>query len=300
MSAARGPHALTLRANAREIDSASMNEQQKAYWNEVAGPRWVAADDVVAGIEARFLDRLLAAAAPVPGESALDIGCGSGRSTALLAHAVGSRGRVVGVDLSRPLLELARERLAHEVLDGVVELLEDDAQTHRFAAGAFDLVLSIFGVMFFEDPRAAFANLRGALRAGGRVVFLCWRSPRENPWVVVPFEAAAQHLELPRPEPGAPGPFAFADPQRVRGILEAAGFTAIELSPCDEEVDMAPNVGQALEFLQRVGPLASPLAQADPADRRRALQAVGQALGERAGDGPVRFQGATWLVRATR
>jgi hypothetical protein len=161
-------------------------------------------------------------------------------------------------------------------------------------------VLSIFGVMFFEDPSAAFSNLRSALRTGGRLVFLCWRSPRENPWVTVPLEAASRHLELPRPEPGAPGPFAFADPQRVRGILEAAGFEAIDLAPCDEEVEMAPNVRQALEFLQRVGPLASPLAQADPADRLRALDAIRRALAEQAGDGPVRFRGATWLVRARR
>jgi SAM-dependent methyltransferase len=274
-----------------------MNEEQKAYWNEVAGPRWVAADDVVARIEAPLLERLLAAAAPVPGESALDVGCGGGRSTVLLARAVGPRGRVVGVDLSRPLLQLARERLEREGLLGAVELVEGDAQTHRFARD-FDLVLSIFGVMFFEDPEDAFANLRRALRPGGRLVFLCWQAPQRNPWVTVPFAAAARHLELPVPAPGAPGPFALADPERVRDILERAGLVDIDLGSCEENLDVAASVEEALEFLLRVGPLASPLAQAAPAARLRALAAIREALVEHAGSGPVRLGGATWLVRA--
>jgi SAM-dependent methyltransferase len=274
-----------------------MNEEQKAYWNEVAGPRWVAADDVVARIEEPLLERLVAAASPSPGEAALDVGCGSGRSTVLLARAVGPEGRVVGLDLSRPLLELARARLEREGCGGWTELVEGDAQVHRFAE-AFDLVLSIFGVMFFESPEAAFANLRRALRPAGRLVFLCWQAPHRNPWVMLPVGAARAHLELPAPVPGAPGPFALADPERVRGLLESAGFVDVTLTSCEEQLDVAPSVEAALEFMLRVGPLASPLAQAEPAARLRALAAIREALAEQAGDGPVRLGGATWLVHA--
>ena len=274
-----------------------MNEDQKAYWNEVAGPRWAAADDVVARIEEPLLEHLLAAAAPAPGEAALDIGCGSGRSTALLARAVGPTGRVVGLDLSRPLLDLARARLEREGSIGWTELVLGDAQVHRFAE-TFDLVLSIFGVMFFESPEAAFANLRRALRPTGRLVYLCWQAPHRNPWVALPVAAAKAHLELPAPAPGAPGPFALADPERVRALLVHAGFAEIRVESCEDQLEVAPTVEAALEFMLRVGPLASPLAQAAPAARLRALAAIRTALVEVVGDGPVRLGGATWLVHA--
>jgi SAM-dependent methyltransferase len=277
-----------------------LNEKQRAYWNEVAGPRWAAADEAMETIEAPLLDRLMQGAAPAAGEAILDVGCGSGRSTVLLARAAAPNGRVLGVDLSRPLLELARARLERAgLLDGSVELVEDDAQTRRFGA-EFDLVFSIFGVMFFEDPPAAFANLRSALREDGRLAFLCWRSFRDNPWVAIPLGAAAPHLELAPPEPGAPGPFALADAVLLREILDAAGFRDIEIDGCDTTVDLAPSVEEAMRFLMQVGPLATPLAQAEPAARLRALDAIRRALAEEVGEGPVSLPSATWLVRARR
>src|SRR5881628_2723223 len=153
------------------------------------------------------------------GERVIDIGCGCGDTTIALARRVGPAGLVLGIDVSAPMLARAADA-AREAGVAHVRFEHADAQTHRFPAQAFDVLYSRFGVMFFSDPAAAFGNLRTALRPGGRLGFVCWQAVPENPWIAVPLEAAAQHMALPPPPaPGAPGPFSFADPERVRRIL---------------------------------------------------------------------------------
>jgi SAM-dependent methyltransferase len=277
------------------------NAQQITYWNEVSGPKWVALSDLIdaqiAPIGREAIDR----AAPLPGERVLDVGCGCGASSRAAAARVAPDGRVLGVDVSAPMLAHARE--AHAEVAGV-EFLRADAQTHAFEAGGFEALVSRFGVMFFEAPEVAFANLRGALTAGGRLAFVCWQPLARNLWMSAPLAAAAEHLPEPLapPEPGAPGPFAFADPDRVRRILEAAGFAGVAFESI--EGTSAPGGArtpeEAARFLVEMGPTARALrdAGADDALRERVLGAVARALEAFVADDGVQAPYAAWRVTA--
>ena len=231
--------------------TAGGNERQIAYWNEVAGPKWIR---VQAAMEARLTgveDRLVERAAPRPGERVLEIGCGTGTTTLRLAGLVGEGGHVTAVDVSRPMLEAARARLAGLAQ---VTLMEADAAFATFAA-PFDLVTSRFGVMFFEDPAAAFANLRASLVPGGRLVCAAWAPIADNPHWSVPLEITVARLGPPKPRrPHAPGPLAFADRDHVRAVLTQAGFSGIAIEPervmlsgrsLDDEAEMAGTMGPA-------------------------------------------------------
>jgi SAM-dependent methyltransferase len=228
------------------------NAAQLAYWNESAGPTWADLQGPLDQQLAPLGRRAMAELALDGGLQVLDIGCGAGETTLALAAA---GAEATGVDISRPLLEVARRRA--EGAAGV-RFLEADAQTWPFEAGSFDAVFSRFGVMFFADPPAAFANIRRALKPGGRLAFVCWRTPFENPIMSLPMMAALPHIATPTapPQPGAPGPFAFADPERVREVLTAGGFTDIAITPHDQEIgpgDLETTVGLALQ----VGPLGA-------------------------------------------
>jgi SAM-dependent methyltransferase len=273
------------------------NEPMVELWNTRSGQTWVRFQDQLD----RQIDALglatMDALAPRPGEAVLDIGCGCGQTSVELAGRVGQTGRVLGVDVSEPMLAVARERLA-PTGSGEVEYLRADAQTTQFGARAFDAAFSRFGVMFFDDPVAAFANIRSAMKAGGRLAFLCWRSPVENPLMTAPMRAAA-HL-LPPASPGdplAPGPFAFADPDRVRTILEGAGWSEVRLAPHDELSGAQP-IADAIELALNLGPLG--MALRENPDRREAVREVlDGALEPYARDGIVRMPTATWIVTAT-
>lgn len=272
------------------------NARQVEYWNDAAGPTW-------ADLQAP-LDRQLAplgraamwALAARSGERVLDVGCGAGQTSFDLAQAVGVEGEVLGVDISRPLLEVARRRR-----EGAPHLhfMEADAQTCPFEAGRFDAVFSRFGVMFFADPTAAFVNLRQALRPGGRLAFVCWRTPAENPIMTLPMQAALPLVDTPPapPEPGAPGPFAFADPDRVTQILGDAGFGGIAVTPHDVQIgpgDLDTTLGLSL----KVGPLGA-LLRENPDKRDAVIGAVRAALAPHDGPDGVKLGSATWIVTAT-
>jgi SAM-dependent methyltransferase len=212
------------------------NTAMGRYWNEVAGPRWVQRGAAQEARNAEMLALLLAAAQARPGERVLDIGCGTGVTTEPYARAVGPSGHVTGVDISGPMLEAARQRLAGRGIANV-ELLLADAQVHAFPPASFDLVTSRLGVMFFADPVAAFANLIGALKPGGRLCMAVWAPIAENTHWKIPFEIAVRHLGAPAPQPPhAPGPHAFGDRAYLRGILASAGFADIAIEPRDFRV----------------------------------------------------------------
>ena len=215
------------------------NAAQIAYWNDRAAVTWTAMQDRLDAMFTPLTAIVVDAAAPAAGERVIDVGCGCGATVLELARRVGPDGRVLGVDVSEPMAARAQERIAAAGF-GNAEVKVSDASTFGFAAGQADLLFSRFGVMFFADPAAAFANLRRGMRPGGRLLFACWRPMIDNPWFLVPTQAAA-HLLPPAPamEPNAPGPFAFADADRVRRILGTAGWSDVVLTRQDVPMRVA-------------------------------------------------------------
>jgi SAM-dependent methyltransferase len=268
---------------------------QATYWNENGGEKWVKNLDHIDVMIGVFNSHLLAAAAPVPGEYVLDVGCGGGTTTAALAMAVQGQGKVLGVDISKVILDAARQR-QNGVENVSFEL--GDAATYNFDPGCFDVMTSRFGVMFFEQPDRAFQNLRTALKPGGRIAFVCWRALTENPWMAAPAAAAFEILPRPEPQdPNAPGPFAFADAERLTGLLQSAGFDNIHIEPVDELLDLG-SMENALGFFTKMGPAAAALQDADEDQRGAALDAMVTVLNGYLSSGSVRMPGAVWLVTA--
>lgn len=278
------------------------NLDQIDYWNGDAGQTWTRNQARLDRVLAPVTEAAIAAAGPKPGETALDIGCGCGDTTLALARAAGPSGRVTGVDISAPMLARAGERLIEAGLKA--ELIEADAATHRFAAGTFDLVFSRFGVMFFDEPAAAFANIRKGMKADARLVFACWRPLGENDWMLKPLLAALSHLAPPEPPaPRAPGPFAFAEPDYVRDLLTQAGFRDIALSPLDIDLRLAEAgkdaLAEAVAFTLEIGPLARALKAEPSAEKREAATAAIRREFENhlSADG-IALKGACWMVTA--
>ena len=270
---------------------------QVAYWNGVAGERWARDQEAIDQAFTAFTAKLLAIASLRPGQRVLDVGCGTGTTALLAAAAVGASGLVVGVDVSAPMLARARERSVGRT--NVAYVLAD-AASHDFEQ-AFDAALSRFGVMFFPAPGAAFARLRGALRGGGTLAFACWRRAADNEWVRAPMDAAAQYLPAAEPVgPEEPGPFAFADAQRVRGILEGAGLAKVDVAPFDGDVVLSQTgVDAAVHFAMSTGPTARALRDAGEESKERARDAITTLMRSRVTGDRVTLGGAVWLVRAT-
>ena len=238
--------------------------------------------------------RALAALAPRAGESVLDIGCGGGETALELARAVAPDGKVLGIDLSASVLAFARRAVKDCER---VRLVEADAQVFPFEPASFDAAFSRFGVMFFADPIAAFSNIHRSLKPGGRLAFVCWRALNENQLDLLPLQAASAYLP-PQPvhDRDAPGPFAFAKPERVRGILARAGFTDIEITAHDEPVGSG-DLETMLAVCSRVGALGKIL-RGNPELRAAALPAVRSALAAYDGPDGVRLNAAVWIVTA--
>jgi SAM-dependent methyltransferase len=238
--------------------------------------------------------RALQVLAPKSGESVLDIGCGGGTTSLDLARAVAPDGTVVGVDLSAAVLAFAqRDAEGYER----VRFVQGDAQVYPFEPASFDAAYSRFGVMFFADPIAAFVNVRRSLLPGGRLAFVCWRALEENPLDILPLRAASAHLPpQPAHDPDAPGPFAFANPDRVRDILKSAGFGEIVITAHDEQVGSG-DLDAMLAVCSRVGALGKILRE-NPEHRSAALPAVRSALAAYDGPDGVKLTAATWVVTA--
>ncbi len=279
---------------------AGPNAEQSRTWNEVAGPAWVAQGERIGAQIRPFGRRALARADVAPGHRVLDVGCGGGETTMALGKAVGPSGSALGIDISRALLDHARATAAAAGAVNVsFELV--DAQTAQLPAGAFDRLFSRFGVMFFQDPLAAFTNLRTALRPGARLAFVCWRSMDDNPWMKVPLAAISEHVEVQRPEPNAPGPMAFADALRTRGILERAGFAEVGFEAVHEVMSLGGglrDLDETVDFMTQIGPTATALRQADPEARASALAALRAAVLPYHGAGGVRMPASCWVVTA--
>jgi SAM-dependent methyltransferase len=271
------------------------NADQIAFWNADAGAKWVKAQDRLDAMLAPLSAELMKSVQPKSGERVLDIGCGCGDTSLALAK-LGTR--VTGVDVSQPMLARAKQRAAESGL-AAADFVEADASNHRFAPD-FDLLFSRFGVMFFADPDAAFANLRKGLKPGGRLAFVCWRDWRENEWVRIPVGAVRPHAP-PQPQlgPEDPGPFAFADLARVRRILTAGDFDRITVRPFDCDLALGPTLDDAVAHIQDFGPVSRMLSEATPTQKENAVTALREALKPYAGRKPVTLGAAVWIVTAT-
>ena len=278
------------------------DDEQIAYWNGPRAETWVRDQETMDCALEPFGRAALDEAAPRASESAVDVGCGCGATTVALAAAVGVTGSVVGVDVSAPMLERARER-ARGLAQ--VAFVAGDAARHAFEPRA-DLLFSRFGVMFFADPAAAFSNLRRALAPHGRLAFICWRALAQNVWLAVPLAAARRIVQPAGPPPpaDAPGPLALADSERVRAILERAGFADVRFAPFDHTMPLGDGRGldAAAEHALTLGPTARMLAAANPdeATLARVRDEIRASLAPYAVSNVVRLPAAAWIVTARR
>ena len=277
------------------------NDAQRRYWNEVAGPRWVAGQRFRESRNQESLALLLDRLRLVGGEHVLEIGCGTAAVTLPLAQAVGERGRVVAVDISEPMLEVGRQRVAESGLRNVTLLL-GDAQVFAFEPAAFDIATSRMGVMFFAEPVTAFRNIRGALKPGGRLVFACWAPLAENRHWLISYDIAVRHLEPPAtsPEQGV-GPRAFGKPDYVRRILAEAGFVDISIERAHPTIIGGSAEEEARQALM-MGPTARLIEAKKPAAavRQTIADEVAAAFAALAGAGPIRLPATIFLVTARK
>lgn len=275
----------------------SANADQIAYWNAAAGETWVDQQDRLDRQLQPLGRTAMAALDPAADERLIDVGCGCGQTSLELAGEVGPDGSVLGVDISAPMLEVARRRAANAGLTNL-RFLEADAQVRAFARGGADGVFSRFGVMFFADPSAAFANLHSALRPGGRLGFVCWRPLAINEWMLLPLQAALKHIPAPPPptDPFAPGPFAFADRDRVKGILTDGGFKDIVIDAHDTMIG-GNGLEETIAMSLRVGPLGM-LLRENPGQRDSIIDSLRGLLEPHAGPSGVFLPASVWIVTA--
>ena len=274
------------------------NADQIAYWNGPGGKRWsdrqAMQDILLVPVSQILIDR----AQPKAGERVLDVGCGCGATTIALAERVAPSGFVLGIDVSEPMLSRGRE-LAPKSLPLAFVLA--DATVYPFDPKDFDLLVSRFGVMFFAEPSVSFANLRRAMRPDARVTFVCWRDPRENPWMTMPLKAVYEHVpKLPQLGPEDPSPFAFASEERVRRILGEAGYRDIALERCDLSIDIANGRGLegALDTAMHVGPANRALEGHPPDVRVAATNSVRELLAPLVRGPSLPLLASIWVVTA--
>ena len=276
------------------------NSEMQKYWNEEGGNKWVENIDAVESVLVPMSDMLLEQVAAKSGDLVLDVGCGGGITSIKLAEQTGETGKVLGVDVSEPIITIARKR---GVDISNLEYQLGDAATVNLGEAKFDLITSRFGIMFFDDPISAFSNLHRALKTSGRLVFLCWRTIEENPWLGEPAAAAFEILPPPAdadpPDPTAPGPFSLGDPGRLKSILESAGFNNIILQSVDISMPMG-DIDDAVSFLMKLGPAADAVKEATDEDKAAVAVAIRKVMEKYDTANGVCAPSATWIVKASK
>lgn len=275
------------------------NVEMAAAWDGHEGDMWTEQADYYERSGWRLWPYVEATGVLTPGARVLDVGCGTGRQTRDAARLVGPTGSVLAIDLSSRMVEEGQRRAAAEGLPNV-DFVHGDAQVFPFAEGAFDVALSNFGAMFFNDPVAAFANVGRALRPGGRLVTLAWRELARNGWLVEMRAALAAGRQLPEPPPDAPGPLSLARPEYTRGVLEAAGFAAIDLQPVDEPLEFGKDTDDAYAFAQTAGIVEGLTKDLDDATRADAMDRLRAMLAVHETPEGVLLPTSAWLITARR
>jgi SAM-dependent methyltransferase len=270
-------------------------DEQAALWNGDGGRAWVDVQPVLDGLFKPFEDQLVDAVRAGSARRVLDVGCGTGATTLALARSLGTSGRCIGVDISEPMLTLARARAEREHVPAI--FIRADAETYAFEPGSCDMIVSRFGVMFFGDFARAFTNLRRAARAGAELRFVAWRGAAQNPFMTTSERAAAPLLpNMPPRRPDAPGQFALGDRARVEGILQQSGWVEIDVQPIDVSLTL-PAKDLDL-YITRLGPLGRSLAEVDEPARTRVMAKVRQAFESYVHGDEVRFDAACWMISA--
>lgn len=269
---------------------------QATLWNGAAGNAWVEAQTILDEMLAPYEKLLIQEGLQDDTRSVLDVGCGAGSTTLAAARRLRDVGSCVGVDISAALLEVAKARATGEKITNA-SFVCADAQSHSFEPKRFDAVISRFGVMFFDDPAAAFLNIRRAAKSGGLLKVVTWRSPAENPFMTTAARAAAPFLpSLPKPDPNGPGQFGLSDPDRVRRVLDTSGWTSVDLRPVDVPTSVPEK--ELLAYVTKIGPVGIALKEVDEHTRERTVKAVHAAFAAFVTDGAARFNAACWVVTA--
>lgn len=273
----------------------NIETDQTKLWNGSSGNAWVDLQNLLDQVLQPFEDLLLDELRDVPGSEALDVGCGTGGTTLAVARMLGASGHCTGVDISEPMITAARARAERE--QSQARFVLANAQDHVFEPSRFDMLISRFGVMFFEDFVQAFTNLRRASKDEAQLRFIAWRSPSENPFMTTAERTAAPFLpNIPPRQPDAPGQFAFADRNKVQRILEESGWGGIDIRPINVPCTFPEK--ELVRYFTRLGPLGMILQEADDRTRMRIIETVRPAFDPFVHGADVRFTAACWMIEA--
>ena len=284
--------------NIEMATSSVVNLDQQQFWNEVKGDFWVTLKTRIDALLLPFGMAALKTLNARPSERVLEIGCGTGATSTKLAELVGSRGEVLAVDLSKPMLDKAKASRPEKGAN-VLTYREADAEVYPFAGNHYDAVFSRFGVMFFDDPIAAFRNIRLAVRPKGRLAYVCWASRKDNPWIRVPTGASRPFLEIPAAPPqDSPGQFAMEREERITEILLESGWSDITIKKFEIDHCMGTTLNDAASFICQMGPMSEPFAGATSRVKAECIAAVEGALQPFEGKDGVRMKFSTWVVGA--
>lgn len=280
------------------------NDEQIEYWNGDAGQGWVDRDKQMEKSLGIFGDLVIEAANIQVDEKVLDIGCGCAATSFKILDQVGPTGRVLGVDISAPMLAVAKDKTSKLSDDqrSAITFKQADASTFSFEEGVYDLLFSRFGVMFFSGPADAFANMRKSLKPGGRLTFLCWGPVKENQWITLPLNAALKHAPPPEPSPpNAPGPFGFSNPDYIQEVLNKAGFSNINIEAVYPKMMLGQDQKkeQIADFFLEVGPVASITADCDQTLIDKVRESIHEAIMPHYNGQTVNLKTSCWVVTAS-
>ena len=275
-----------------------INQDQKEFWNEKKGKIWVSLEKHIDKMLNPLGDHAIKILEPKDGEKILDVGCGTGSTTQNLSKLVGDSGLITGMDISEPILDFAKKQSNSKKINNINFILAD-AQNFQFLTKSYDAIFSRFGIMFFEDPIAAFKNIKKSLKNKGRLTFICWRKRDENDWITLSSNIASNFLELPpNANPKEPGPFAFEDSGYIEEILIKSGWKNITIKNHNQNIIVGETVNITAEFLSRMGPMSVPFENADQYTQRKVKEALKECYSKYNTSNGVEFNFSTWIVSA--